>query len=328
MFFAAAFYAYAEGNLGAPPTARLPGNASMRVETRGVAPATVDAIEQKIKSVDGAKVVSIRRARSGGIPVAVIPCRDLVDLRLVAPTRCEAPVLLTPGTPARFSRQDDATLVARGSDDEADVSLTDTQTVRAVGEDVLGGPVVDPASLPASFVRRLPSDQLLITGGASARSAVTATLLADLPGATIETYESAVAKFRRPIEEVERGINLLVALILVVAITGLGAAIATGILERRQTFTLLRASGVGIRHVYGAAAIEAAIPFGLAVTSGIALGLAAASSFTTAVDATMSVPWAKLGALLVVVVVAGALLLTATFPMIARATSIRALRRE
>lgn len=328
LFFAAAFYAYAEGNLGAPPTAQLPGNASMRVETRGVAPAAVDAIEQRIKSVDGAKVVSIKRARAGGIPVAVASCRHLVDLRLVAPTRCEAPVLVTPGTPARFSRQEEVTLVARGGDAEAVVSLTDTQPVRAVGEDVLGGPVVEPKSLPGSFVRQLPSDQLLITGGTGARSAVTATLLATLPGGTIETYESVVAKYRRPIEEVERGINLLVALILVVAIAGLGAAITTGILERRQTFTLLRASGVGIRHVYGAAAIEAAIPFGLAVTSGVALGLAAATSFTTAVDATMSVPWAKLGVLVPSVAVTATLLLAGTFPMIARATSIRALRQE
>lgn len=328
LFFAAAFYAYAEGNLGAPPTAQLPGNASVRVETRGVAPTTVDVIEKRIRSVDGAEVVSVRRARAGGIPVAVVSCRDLVELHLIAPTRCEAPVLLTPGTPGRFSRQEEVTLVAPGGYAGAVVSLADSQPIRAAGEDVLGGPVVEPRSLPGSFVRRLPSEQLLITGGTGTRSAVTATLLGALPGGTIETYESVVAKYRRPIEEVERGINLLVALILVVAIAGLGAAIATGILERRQTFTLLRASGVGVRHLYGAAAVEAAIPFGLAVTSGVALGLAAASSFTTAVDATMSVPWARVGVLLLVVTAAGALLLAATFPMIARATSTRALRRE
>ncbi len=157
---------------------------------------------------------------------------------------------------------------------------------------------------------------------------MTAILLATLPGATIETYDSELAKYRRPIEEVERGINLVVTLILVVAIAALGAAITTGMLERRQTFTLLRASGVSIRHVYGAAAVEAAIPFGLAMTLGVALGLASAASFTTAVDATMSIPWTKLGVLLPVVAAAGALLLAATFPMTARATSIRVLRRE
>ena len=329
LFFAAAFYAYAEGNLGVPPTAQLPGNAAMRVETRGVAPAAVSDIERGIRSVDGAEAVSIKRARATGVPVAVASCRDLVELHLVAATRCEAPVLLTPGAPGRFSRDDETTLVAPGGSAKAVVSLADTQRVRLVGEDVLGGPVVvDPESLSGSFVRRLPSNQILITGGTDARSAVAASLLSTLPGGTLESYDSLIAKYRRPIAEVERGINLLVALILVVAIAGLGAAIATGVLERRQTFTLLRASGVGIRPVFGAAALEAAIPFGLAVASGIALGLAAASSFTTAVDATMSVPWAKLGILVPTVAAAGALLLAGTFPMIARATSIRTLRRE
>lgn len=336
VFVATLFYGYASGNLGELPTADLPGATDVRVDATGLDPTTVSETAARLPEADGViDHVLIRRGFVRGTPVAVASCRKLERFRLAVAEPCPgSEVFLPPGT--RLPRSGASEIRLSSSLHLEEDSVTDLHgidevgTIRPLDVDVVGGPVIQTGVVPEEVRESLPISELLIEtdGSRQAVENVRNVLVPQMPGVEIVTLETIRAKFRQPIAEVERAIDVAVAIILLVAVASLASATTASILERRRPFTLLRMTGVPLRSICGMAAVEAALPLTLSVCLSAALGIVSGAAFVTAVGGSYNLPVKTVTLLVVTGIAAGLLMIASLFPILSRWTDPRSLRTE
>lgn len=344
VFVATVFYGYSNGNLGAILSSDLTGDDTAHINLHGAAPAAVNELLSRLLSVDGVvEHVAIRDAftsEEAWHNVVVADCEALVSFELARAEPCpDADVFIgeyrpgpLPETLVLSSQPADrdaataaVTLPAnRGTFEMGRVRVVDLSTV-------LAAPVViDPSLLPDEFVRSLRTGSLLVrTDGSPATVERLRNLVVPLlPGREANTQQTLNTESNRAIAEVQRGINLVVAITLVVAAVSLAATTAGGMLERRRPLTLLRASGMSVTTLYATSMAETAIPLLLSTVVSAALGIAASAAFVAAVDASFSPPVTQALALVASGVVAGVTMLALVLPVVSRATTPKALRTE
>ena len=102
----------------------------------------------------------------------------------------------------------------------------------------------------------------------------------------------------------------LLGVAVVIALVGVANTLSLSVLERTRESSLLRALGLTKRQLRGMLALEAVLIAGVAALFGIALGavygwLGAQSALGSFADVVPSLPWAQLGGVLAVALVAG-----------------------
>ncbi|USX51500.1 FtsX-like permease family protein [Lentzea sp. HUAS12] len=99
------------------------------------------------------------------------------------------------------------------------------------------------------------------------------------PNAIINTRREFVLRERRLWDDVETAVHFSVAVVVVVAGCGLAAGAVGGVLERRRSFALLRASGTTTGQLRRVVLLETGVPLVAMTVLGVVLGLV--TSFAT-----------------------------------------------
>lgn len=136
---------------------------------------------------------------------------------------------------------------------------------------------------------------------------VTANSGLQLSGAAVER-----ASFQRAIDTVLAVVIGLLAVAVVIALIGVTNTLSLSVIERRRESATLRALGLTRRQLRMSMAVEGALIAGVGALAGVALGLAygwagSAAVLTSVGDVQLRVPWADLGFVLGVALVAGVL---------------------
>ncbi|GHH52332.1 hypothetical protein GCM10017774_64220 [Lentzea cavernae] len=93
------------------------------------------------------------------------------------------------------------------------------------------------------------------------------------PNAIINTRREFVLRERRLWDDVESAVHFAVTIVVVVAGCGVAAGAAGGVLERRRSFALLRASGTTLGQLRRVVVLETGVPLVAMTGLGVALGV-------------------------------------------------------
>ncbi|MDD9371368.1 MAG: hypothetical protein PV358_14710 [Acidimicrobiales bacterium] len=136
---------------------------------------------------------------------------------------------------------------------------------------------VEPAPYAAGDLLGLPAQLVVLeTDGSAAVTdrARTAIVQALLFGAGTQNGAEQEAEADRQVVQLNRVVNLALALTLLIAGCSLAVAVASGIIERKRPFSLLRLAGMRLAELRRTALIEAAAPLLLIALASALLGLA------------------------------------------------------
>ena len=134
---------------------------------------------------------------------------------------------------------------------------------------------VEPAPYAAEELLDLPVQLVVVeTDGSAAVTDRTRTAIVQaLPGAVTQNGAEQEAEADRQLVQLNRVVNLALALTLVIAGCSLAVAVASGIIERKRPFSLLRLAGMRLAELQRTALIEAAAPLLLIALASALLGL-------------------------------------------------------
>lgn len=136
---------------------------------------------------------------------------------------------------------------------------------------------------------------------------LTADSVLDITGAALER-----AQYQRAIDTLLAIVVGLLAVAVVIALIGVTNTLSLSVIERRRESATLRALGLTRRQLRASMAVEGALIAGVGAVVGVALGLAygwlgSAAVLAGIADLQLRVPWADLGLVLGVALLAGVL---------------------
>jgi hypothetical protein len=194
----------------------------------------------------------------------------------------------------------------------------------------------DPLHLEASpytaaEAATMPAELLVVEtdGSAVTTDRVRTAIGAAVPGARPSLGAEHQAEAIRQLIQLNRIVNLALAITLAIAGCSLAVAVAAGIIERKRPFTLLRLAGMRLSELRRTALLEAAAPLLLIATASAALGLATAAVM---VGIAGGLPWKPPSVGYWTCLLAGLMvalgLTAATLPLLGRVTAPSAVRFE
>jgi putative ABC transport system permease protein len=138
-----------------------------------------------------------------------------------------------------------------------------------------------------------------------------APVAADYPQISITTANDYVERIEAEIDQILAGVNVMVALAVIIALIGIANTLALSVFERTRELGLLRAVGMSRRQLRRMVRLEAALValFGaaLGVAIGIGFGWAAVMALPATITSTLAVPVTRIVILVAVAGVAGLL---------------------
>jgi len=137
------------------------------------------------------------------------------------------------------------------------------------------------------------------------------------------TYDQSV-----PAREVRVLASIGLVIVLAIAAFSLSAGTASHLLQSRDAFAMLRASGVLPRQIRRLVALESTAPLAVFAAAGALLGAASGAAVAVSAGTNPDVPWPAIGLVYVAAVLLGALVWTAFAPYLDRLTSPAGLRFE
>ena len=210
------------------------------------------------------------------------------------------------------------------SGQELDLVVGDRrQTFTAQVTPLPGSSVVAAADDVAALAPQAPTTRLWAAlapgldaaGAADAVGGVQAAV-GDVPDAAVPVYGAAVerAGYQQVIDTLLLVVVALLAVAVVIAVIGVANTLSLSVIERTRESALMRALGLTRGQLRGMLALEGALVAGVGGLLGVVLGtvygwLGAASLLggTAGGLATLALPWERLGAVLVVALLAGLL---------------------
>lgn len=136
-------------------------------------------------------------------------------------------------------------------------------------------------------------------------------VIADLPTVTLKDQAAFAAEQRAPIDQLLHIVYALLALAFVVAVLGIVNTLALSVMERTREIGLLRAVGLGRRQLRRMIRLEAMAIALLGAVLGVALGVGFGMALQRALAGegidVLAIPYAYLGALVVVAAAVGVL---------------------
>jgi putative flippase GtrA len=216
----------------------------------GLAPADAAPVLAAVAAVRGADPIPLYHPSGGEGPATVVRCADLA--RLPALGTCPAGATTV--------------LLDTGAIYTDNISALD----RLLPLPTSPARVSDPSRL-------LLSDLLVRTDSAATLERVR-TALSPYAG-LVDPFESPmtfgeVGHVRAELyDEIQRVVTLVAALTMLIAGSGLAVAVASGLVERKRPFTLLRVSGTATRVLYRTVLLETVLPLLVATVVAFGVGL-------------------------------------------------------
>lgn len=135
---------------------------------------------------------------------------------------------------------------------------------------------VEPAPYPVEYLADLPVQLIVLEtdGSVEVTDRARTAIVHALPGAVPRLGAEQDAEADRELVQLNRLVNLALALTLTIAGCSLAVAVAAGIIERKRPFSLLRLAGMRLAELQRTAMIEAAAPLLLIALASAVLGLA------------------------------------------------------
>ncbi|MGB7859315.1 MAG: FtsX-like permease family protein, partial [Acidimicrobiia bacterium] len=190
--------------------------------------------------------------------------------------------------------------------------IIDAETVQGVFTDVATvGQVVasyDPATLDIESLRT---------------SVVSAFPTAQVRSIAEINYDQSVSA-----REVRALASIGLVTVLAIAAFSLSVGTASDLLQRRDAFALLRASGVLPREIRRLVALESTAPLAISAAAGAFLGVASGAAVAISAGTDPSIPWPTIGLVYLAAVLLGGLVWAAFAPSLDRLTSPTGLRFE
>jgi hypothetical protein len=190
---------------------------------------------------------------------------------------------------------------------------------------------LEPAPYTPAHIADLPARLVAIQtdGAAATTDRVRTAIRRTVPGAVPWVGAEADAAADRRLTQLNRVVNLALAVTLTIAGCSVAVAVAAGIVERKRPFALLRVAGMHLAELQRTALLEAAAPLVLIASASALLGLGTSAVI---VSLTGGIPWkpptigywlSLAGGLTVALGVAAAAL-----PLLRRTTATSAVRFE
>lgn len=173
-----------------------------------------------------------------------------------------------------------------------------------------------------------PTLMVLRYNDEAALERVRSLVLRSAPGSSVATRETTYDGYSSDVRRLYRVLTIATLGAFGVAGLGLIISVATGLLERRRPFALLRATGTPLRTLQRTALLEAIVP--LVVMSVLAAGLGALVGHWTVVSSGQSrqLPWLGLTAPVAGGLVTALLLVVGALPLVGPTTRLEETRFE
>lgn len=154
--------------------------------------------------------------------------------------------------------------------------------------------ILSPQQVGPAITRLRPTLLVLTYQGQNTLERVRTLVLRAAPGSNVETRDTTYAGYSGDVRKLYRIMTIATGGAFAVAVLGLLVAVATGLLERRQPFGLLRAAGIPLGTLRRTVLLEACVP--LALMSLLAAGLGALTGHWTVLSGGQStqLPWVEL----------------------------------
>lgn len=188
--------------------------------------------------------------------------------------------------------------------------------------------IVDPAALGPA-VQQLRPTRLLARYGTQAALEQVRTLVQErVPSGSVSTRQSTYEGFSSDVRRLYRVLTIATAGVFGVAALGLVVALATGLLERRRPFALLRASGTPLRTLRCTVFLEASTPLAAMAVLSAALGVLVGRWTVTSGGQSHQLPWLGLTPPVAAGLTVSVLLISCAMPLVRRATNLEETRFE
>ncbi|WP_274998240.1 ABC transporter permease [Promicromonospora iranensis] len=243
----------------------------------------------------------------------------------------EGSILLTQATADEMSLGAGDPVTVSGADGSVDLAVVITTT------DALNR-MITTADLARAGV---PTDDTFADIWAHISGAEATTVLADVQDAVAQVDGSAyvmgpaaqAAQFRQVVDVILGIVVGLLAVAVVIALIGVTNTLSLSVIERTRESATLRAIGLSKEQLRGMLAVEGVLIAGVGAILGIVLGLVfgwagAATVLSAMGDVRYAVPWAELGMVLAIALVAGLLASVLPARAAARTSPVAALGVE
>ncbi|WP_404320382.1 ABC transporter permease [Arthrobacter luteolus] len=297
----------------------LAGEFPVDVTVRGAIP-----VESPFTAEDAVAAGAVENVdRAAFLPVAGLIDRNGEEIPVYALDSADSPVLqdasMVPaaGTITMPQGTKEETLTVRGAGGDMELKVVTSESrsfsplVTTETAQLLGG--VPEEQTPEQF-RAQPLLWIAIADGLNT-SAIMELQSALSEALNVQDYQIAGAvieraAFEQVIDVLLMVVTGLLGVAVVIALVGVANTLSLSVLERTRESSLLRALGLTKGQLRGMLALEAVLIAGVAALIGLGLGavygwLGAQSALGTFADVVPALPWAQLGGVLAVALVAG-----------------------
>lgn len=337
--FAATTPAAAESVSDTRITGQQDGTAQVDLQLTTSDTATNTELLQDIRGVDGvsaATLVYTASVQDGSDPTTawIGDCQQIAAATRNTGLPCgEAPVLVAPnrqnlvenGGALELSDLTATNVSARGDSaswpDVIELVPPSTAIMRdQVGIDT-AGLIIDPSLVADALDEIRPSLILTTYQSQDALEQVRTLVQQQTVNSQIQNRQTTYDGFSEGVRQLYRTLTIASLAVFTVAALGLVIALATGLLERRRPFALLRASGTSLRTLRATTMLEVTAPLIVMATLATVLGALVGHLTVRASGSTQPLPWADLSLPVAAGVGLTLLLVSCALPLVRSTTS-------
>lgn len=190
--------------------------------------------------------------------------------------------------------------------------------------------VIDPDVLRGEFTDKTTVGQVVASFDPSTGDveSLRTSVVSAFPTAQVRSV--AEVEYDQSVSAREVRVLAAIGLVIVLGIAAFSLSVGTAshLLQRRDAFALLRASGVLPRQIRRLVALESTAPLAVSAAAGALLGVASGAAVAISAGTNPNVPWPTIGLVYLAAVILGAVVWAAFAPSLDRLTSPTGLRFE
>lgn len=190
--------------------------------------------------------------------------------------------------------------------------------------------IVDPKMVPNQFEKTIPEIQVVlrIEPDESPLDSIRTTIVSEYRTASVRSVAEIEDEFSASAREVRTLATIGLVAVLGMAAFSLTVGMASHLLQRRNTYALLRAGGLTASQIRRLVAIETTLPLAVFAAVGTLLGLVAGAAVAASAGTDPVVPWPNVLGICVSAVLLSGIVWGVFAPLLDRLTSPTGLRFE
>lgn len=299
------------------------------------APETIPGIADQLEGYPGVDALVVQMLVGISLPDGtqvgrgvVADCESVQEAFEVAVGDCGAGVFVTSDTvlPA-----DTDLVISSGAQASGEPLTTAVPYEGAVFSGAFPASViVDPTMVSGEFQRAIGEIQVIarLDPEEARLEAVRTAIVSDYPTASIRSVAEIEDQFSASAREVRTLATIGLIAVLGMAAFSLAVGIGSHLLQRRNTYALLRAGGLTAGQIRSLVAIESTLPLAVFAALGSLLGVVSGVAVATSAGTEAVVPWPSVLGVYAGAVIASAIVWSGFAPAIDRLTSPTGLRFE